>query len=173
MPLRSGRSVGPALVDINTDARLLRVRAGAGTGIVHQLRRPRGHQQPRDQRRDEDHRDRRRQRQDLQGERASATTRAHDIAVVQLQARPGLTTATIGDSSALSVGDTVVGVGNAGGVGGAPPSAAPGSVAALDQSITATDEGGGSSEQLSGLIQTNAQIQPGDSGGPLVDTTAG
>ena len=30
--------------------------------------------------------------------------------------------------------------------------------------------GAGTSEQLSGLIQTNADIQPGDSGGPLVNT---
>ena len=36
---------------------------------------------------------------------------------------------------------------------------------ALNQSITASDEGDGTSEQLSGLIETNADIQPGDSGG--------
>jgi S1-C subfamily serine protease len=42
-------------------------------------------------------------------------------------------------------------------------------VTALDQSITATDSGGGNAEQLSGLIQTNAGVQPGDSGGPLYD----
>jgi S1-C subfamily serine protease len=32
------------------------------------------------------------------------------------------------------------------------------------------DELGGTSEQLQGLIETNANIQPGDSGGPLVNT---
>ena len=41
----------------------------------------------------------------------------------------------------------------------------------LNQSITASDEGDGSSEQLTGLIETNANIQPGDSGGSLVDTS--
>jgi S1-C subfamily serine protease len=41
----------------------------------------------------------------------------------------------------------------------------------LNQSITASDDGDGTSEQLSGLIETNADIQPGDSGGALVDTS--
>ncbi len=95
--------------------------------------------------------------------------RSHDVAVIKLTGASGLQTASIGDSSALAVGDQVVGVGNAGGVGGTP-SAAAGSVTALDQSITASDEGDGTSEQLAGLIQVDAQIQPGDSGGPLVDT---
>ena len=42
---------------------------------------------------------------------------------------------------------------------------------ALNQSITASDDGDGTSEQLSGLIETNADIQPGDSGGSLVNTS--
>ncbi len=40
----------------------------------------------------------------------------------------------------------------------------------LEESITASDESPGSSEQLRGLIRTNAGIEPGDSGGPLIDT---
>src|SRR5262249_41480143 len=44
-----------------------------------------------------------------------------------------------------------------------------GSVTALDQTITASDASNGSSEQLSGLIQVDADVQPGDSGGALVD----
>lgn len=39
----------------------------------------------------------------------------------------------------------------------------------LGQSITADDESNGSSEQLTNLIQTDADIQPGDSGGALAD----
>ncbi len=97
--------------------------------------------------------------------------RVHDIAIIQLQHASGLTTASIGDSSSVSVGDKVVGIGNAGGVGGTP-SAAAGTVTALNQSITATDESDGSSEQLTGLIQTNANIQQGDSGGALADSQA-
>jgi S1-C subfamily serine protease len=94
---------------------------------------------------------------------------SHDVAVLQLSGASGLTTATTGNSSTVKVGDNVVGLGNAGGKGGTP-SVAPGTVTALNQSITASDEGGGSSEQLSGLIETNADIQPGDSGGPLVNS---
>jgi S1-C subfamily serine protease len=92
-----------------------------------------------------------------------------DIAVLQLSGASGLQTATIGSSSSVSVGEDIVGIGNAGGTGGTP-SAAGGTVTALQQSITASDESDGSSEQLSGLIETNADIQPGDSGGSLVDS---
>ena len=94
---------------------------------------------------------------------------SHDIAVLQLSGASGLTTATTGNSSTVRVGDKVVGIGNAGGVGGTP-SVAAGTVTALNQSITASDEGSSSSEQLSGLIETNADIQAGDSGGPLVNS---
>ena len=82
----------------------------------------------------------------------------------------GLQTANIGDSSKIAVGQQVVGVGNAGGTGGTP-SYAGGTVTALNQSITASNEGDGTSEQLTGLVQTNANIQPGDSGGSLVNTS--
>ena len=93
-----------------------------------------------------------------------------DIAVLQLRDASGLQTASIGNSSNVSVGETVVGIGNAGGTGGTP-SAAGGTVTALDQSITASDESSGSSEQLTELIETNADIQAGDSGGSLVDSS--
>ena len=93
---------------------------------------------------------------------------SHDVAVLQLSGASGLTTATTGNSSTVKVGDDVVALGNAGGVGGTP-SVAAGTVTALNQSITASDESSGSSEQLSGLIETNADIQAGDSGGPLVN----
>jgi S1-C subfamily serine protease len=94
---------------------------------------------------------------------------AHDIAVLKATGASGLKSASLGDSGTVKVGDTVVALGNAGGKDGIP-SVAPGSVTALNQSITASDESSGSSEQLSGLIQTNADIQPGDSGGPLVSS---
>ena len=94
---------------------------------------------------------------------------SHDIALIQLQNASGLQTAKVGDSSTATVGQAVVAVGNAGGTGGTP-SAAGGSVVALDQQITASDQGSGSSETLTGMLQTDADIQPGDSGGPLVNT---
>ena len=93
----------------------------------------------------------------------------HDVAVIQLQGASGLTTASLGDSSTVQTGDSVVALGNAEGKGGTP-SVATGTVTALDQSITASDELSGVSEQLTGLIETNAPIQPGDSGGSLVNS---
>ena len=94
---------------------------------------------------------------------------SHDVAVIQLQGASGLTTANLGDSSTVQVGDNVTALGNAEGKGGTP-SVAPGTVTALNQSITASDELSSVSEQLTGLIETNAPIQPGDSGGSLVNS---
>ncbi|MGW7535790.1 trypsin-like peptidase domain-containing protein [Amycolatopsis sp. NPDC054798] len=94
--------------------------------------------------------------------------RSHDVAVLKLAGASGLATETLGDSSSVKVGDAVVGLGNAGGAGGAPVPAG-GRVTALNQSITASDESNNSSEQLTNLIQVDADIQSGDSGGPLVN----
>ena len=90
--------------------------------------------------------------------------------MLQLQGASGLTTATLGDSSHVRLGDKVVAIGNALGKNGTP-SVAPGRVTGLGQAITASDEGSGTSEQLSGLIRTNAAIQAGDSGGPLTNAS--
>jgi S1-C subfamily serine protease len=94
---------------------------------------------------------------------------SHDVAVIQLQNASGLTVASLGDSSTVQSGDSVVALGNAGGKGGTP-SVAAGTVTGLNQSITASDDLSGASEQLTGLIETNANIQPGDSGGSLVNS---
>jgi S1-C subfamily serine protease len=93
----------------------------------------------------------------------------HDIAVLQLQGASGLQTVTLGDSGSAAAGQKVVALGNALGKGGTP-AVATGHIASLGASITASDEGAGTSEQLTGLIHHNAGIQPGDSGGPLVNT---
>jgi S1-C subfamily serine protease len=91
-----------------------------------------------------------------------------DVAVLQLQGASGLKTVTL-SSSSVQTGQKVVALGNAGGKGGTP-SVATGTVTGLGQSITASDESSGSAEQLTGMVETNAGIQPGDSGGPLVNT---
>jgi len=94
------------------------------------------------------------------------TSPTKDIAVLQLQNASGLKTANLGDSKTVSVGDAVVGVGNAGGTGGTP-SAASGKVTAIGQTISASDQDGSGSETLHDVIVTDAPIQSGDSGGPL------
>jgi S1-C subfamily serine protease len=101
--------------------------------------------------------------------RVVGTDPTDDVAVLQLTGASGLQTAHL-SSSAVATGAAVTAVGNAGGTGGTP-SAASGTVVALGQSITATDESGGNAEQLTGLIETDADVQAGDSGGPLFDAS--
>jgi S1-C subfamily serine protease len=93
--------------------------------------------------------------------------RSHDIAVIKLQGASGLTVAPLGSSASVGVGDAIVAVGNAGGVGGTP-SAVAGRVSGLDQSVAARDDVTGTTERLTGLIAFDAAIQPGDSGGAVV-----
>jgi S1-C subfamily serine protease len=94
--------------------------------------------------------------------------RTDDVAVLQMQGASKLHTIALGDSATVGVGDPVVAVGNAGGAGGTP-SRTEGTVAALNQTITASDDTGANTQRLIGLLQVTANLQPGDSGGPLVD----
>ena len=93
-----------------------------------------------------------------------------DIALVQIDGGGSFNTVSIGNSSSVNVGDAVVALGNALGRNGAP-AVTSGSVTALNQTITASDQTGQDVETVSGLIQVDAQIQPGDSGGPLVTSS--
>jgi S1-C subfamily serine protease len=93
---------------------------------------------------------------------------ADDVALLRLAGASGLSTVTIGNSSAVRVGQPVLGLGNAQGQGG-PPTVAPGKVTALNQVISPQDSSTGQAETLRGTIQTSAQIQEGDSGGPLAN----
>src|SRR5262249_49023828 len=63
----------------------------------------------------------------------------NDVAVIQLESASGLTTIPVGDSSSVAMGDAVVTIGNALGAPG-PETVTSGSVTALDQTITASDE---------------------------------
>ncbi len=107
------------------------------------------------------------------GETYTATVTGYDVtrdvAVLKLSGASGLATASIGKSGGVSVGQKVVAIGNAGGRGG-DPSVATGQVTGLNAAITAVDQGSGSSERLTDMIRTDADIQPGDSGGPLLNT---
>jgi S1-C subfamily serine protease len=91
-----------------------------------------------------------------------------DVAVLQASGASELQTASLGDSSSVSEGQSVRALGNAGGTGRLTP--APGTVTGVGRSITVSDDQGGS-ESLSGLIETNAPIRPGDSGGPLFNAS--
>jgi S1-C subfamily serine protease len=93
---------------------------------------------------------------------------SRDIAVLKLANAHGLSTATIGNSAVLRVGDRVTAVGNAGGTGSLTVST--GALTGLHRSITVTDDQGASS-RLADLIETSAQLQPGDSGGPLLTSS--
>jgi S1-C subfamily serine protease len=92
----------------------------------------------------------------------------NDVAVLQLSGASGLRTVKTGDSGSVKVGQKVVALGNAAGKN-STPSVATGTVTALGATITAADQGSGKTEQLTGMIRTNAGIQAGDSGGPLVN----
>jgi putative serine protease PepD len=104
------------------------------------------------------------------------TDPASDLAVIQLKDAGDLTPATLGSSSDLAVGETVLAVGSPLGLDG---SVSAGIVSALGRAITL-----GSPEQQSPFgnqqstgptavidaIQTDAAINPGNSGGPLVNS---
>lgn len=88
-----------------------------------------------------------------------------DIAVLKI---PGTyaSVALFGNSSDLKLGSTVIAIGNA--LGEYSNSVSVGIVSGLNRDIQATDPEGGS-EDLTGMIQTDASINPGNSGGPLLD----
>jgi S1-C subfamily serine protease len=100
------------------------------------------------------------------------TDPSDDVSVLQLKDASGLATAKLGDSAKVAVGAAVTAVGNAGGTGGTP-TAAPGTVTALNQSLTASDTNGSNAERLTGMIEVSAAIEAGDSGGPLYDNATG
>ena len=95
-----------------------------------------------------------------------------DIAVLRVGGLSNLATVTFGNSSTVTVGDPVVAIGNALGLGGSP-TVTEGIISATGRTITAADKTGSNEETLHGLLQTDAPISPGNSGGPLVDAAGG
>jgi S1-C subfamily serine protease len=93
-----------------------------------------------------------------------------DVALLQLVGASGLKTVSLSNSGAAKVGEAVLALGNAGGRGGLP-STAQGTIQALNQSIKASDQGANTTEDLHGMLETDAPIQEGDSGGPLVNAS--
>jgi S1-C subfamily serine protease len=91
---------------------------------------------------------------------------ASDIAVLKVE-KPGLVTATLGESKGVVVGDPVVAIGSPLGLAGTVTS---GIVSALDRPVALSGEGSDTNAVIS-AIQTDAAINPGNSGGALVDST--
>src|SRR6185295_8059449 len=96
------------------------------------------------------------------------STDSLDIAFLKIDDLKGkkLTPATLGDSSKMEVGDSVIAIGNA--LGQFQNTVTSGILSGYGRSIQASDASGGSSENLEGLFQTDAAINEGNSGGPLV-----
>ena len=90
-----------------------------------------------------------------------------DVALIQIEGVSNLPTVTLGDSSTVAVGDEVLAIGNAldltAPTGGF--SVSQGIISGLNRQV-ATD-----TDNLTGMIQTDAPISSGDSGGPLVNAS--
>lgn len=91
---------------------------------------------------------------------------ARDLAVLRLSGGAGLPHATPARGP-VRIGDPVTAVGNADGGGVALP--ASGKVTRVEVRITTRNTVDGSRNDLSGLIEVDADVRPGDSGGPLVN----
>lgn len=93
-----------------------------------------------------------------------------DLAVLALDTVPeSVQPITVGDDSALSVGDPVMAVGNPLGLSGTVTT---GIVSALDRPVTtqaSSQSGSAAAQVVTNAIQTSAAINPGNSGGALVN----
>lgn len=98
----------------------------------------------------------------VSGATVLAADPAIDIAILAVDNLPTvLVPAVLGNSGRLSVGDSVVTIGNPLGL---TSSATAGVVSGLDRGAAGTD-----GSKLAGLIQFDAAVNPGSSGGPLVN----
>ncbi len=88
-----------------------------------------------------------------------------DIALIKIEGS-NLPVLKLGDSSKIKIGETVIAIGNA--LGQFSNTVSKGVISGLARSIVAKS-GGGASERLDRLIQTDAAINPGNSGGPLLN----
>jgi S1-C subfamily serine protease len=88
------------------------------------------------------------------------TDTTSDVAVVKINGT-NLPTVQLGDSSTLTVGQKVIAIGNPYGLS---QTVTTGVISALERNVQAS-----ATENLVGVVQTDAAINPGNSGGPLVD----
>jgi S1-C subfamily serine protease len=94
--------------------------------------------------------------------RVASSIVGDDIALVQVQGVTDTQPATLGSSEDLLVGDQVLAIGNALGLGG-DPTVTLGILSAKNRQIDA------GRLSFDSLLQTDAAINPGNSGGPLVN----
>jgi len=90
----------------------------------------------------------------------------NDLAVIKIDEKD-LPIVELGESSNIKIGQSVIAIGNA--LGEFRNTVSVGVVSGLSRSITAGSGMSGQTEQLTGVIQTDAAINPGNSGGPLVN----
>jgi len=104
-----------------------------------------------------------------EGERFSAQVLARDpvkdLAVIKIISEKSFNPLRLGDSDNLQAGQTVIAIGNA--LGEFQNTVSTGVVSGLRRNILAS--GGGQSELLENVIQTDAAINSGNSGGPLLN----
>lgn len=90
----------------------------------------------------------------------------NDIAILKIEG-PDFPYLELGDSKKIELGEPVVAIGNA--LGEFHDTVSSGIVSGLSRYIQATNNITQQTENLRGLIQTDAAINPGNSGGPLVN----
>jgi len=88
------------------------------------------------------------------------TDPSHDLAVIKIP-QDDLPVAEMGNSEGLEIGQSVVAIGNPFSL---ERTATVGVISALERTLEAEDGG-----LMTGLIQTDAAVNPGNSGGPLVN----
>ncbi len=91
----------------------------------------------------------------------------NDVAFLKIDNVSDLKAATLGDSKTINVGQQVIAIGNA--LGQYQNTVTSGIISGTGRSLTASDESGSLTENLSDMIQTDAAINSGNSGGPLVN----
>jgi S1-C subfamily serine protease len=94
------------------------------------------------------------------------TDKTNDVALLQLVDASGLDTVDLSFND-VAVGDDVASIGNAQGTGDLVVAA--GTVTSTDETLSIGNDFGGQYEELTGLIEVDADVVSGDSGGPLVD----
>ena len=97
----------------------------------------------------------------------SAVDPLNDVAFLKIKDVSGLSSATLGDSKTINVGQQVMAIGNA--LGQYQNTVTVGVISGLGRSVTASDGDGRNVETLTDMIQTDAAINSGNSGGPLVN----